>query len=451
MPHIPKPYRNNDKHSFAHASVVQRWPAILNTAVADFRCDVPGTSENARAEAVQLIKQVEEIVRDMSKDALLIPLKEAIECPNARLYNEELKKLGTLRWSSAPWLLSECYLYSRLNSIFKLSTHWRTYDIFRQAKCNTFYNSSDAVSSLASRFQTIVKNLREQPATQKPQVLKKVLHELIMTALWGNATDLSLLVTISLEEIKKLQVAVNHRESDKMLVDDWESIWESLSAMKGGRVDFVLDNSGFELFTDVVLMLFLLESGLADHIVIHPKSEPWFVSDVTEADWRHLPEMLQDTGKFPKNREAIEFILRAVEKHESEGRLKLYYSEFWTTYAPFWEIKEESAFNVQSLLSELQKAKLVIFKGDLNYRKLTGDLMWPRTTPFVDAVLDLAHSGVTFAVLRTIKSDVVVGLPEGKEELLKKEYSQKNGNPAEWAWSGAYAVISCLRKDSSNY
>jgi hypothetical protein len=38
------------------------------------------------------------------------------------------------------------------------------------------------------------------------------------------------------------------------------------------------------------------------------------------------------------------------------------------------------------LYSELSEASLVIFKGDLNYRKLVGDLAWNPTDLFEDAL-----------------------------------------------------------------
>ena len=38
------------------------------------------------------------------------------------------------------------------------------------------------------------------------------------------------------------------------------------------------------------------------------------------------------------------------------------------------------------LYAELSQLKLIIFKGDLNYRKLVGDRDWPLSTTFTQAV-----------------------------------------------------------------
>jgi damage-control phosphatase, subfamily III len=89
------------------------------------------------------------------------------------------------------------------------------------------------------------------------------------------------------------------------------------------------------------------------------------------------------------------------------------------------------------------KSDLIIFKGDLNYRKLTGDLMWDKTTPFKTAIQDLATSKLPILSLRTCKADVVVGLPEGVNEKLIKTYKEMGNDIGEfWTSSGKWAVIS---------
>lgn len=82
----------------------------------------------------------------------------------------------------------------------------------------------------------------------------------------------------------------------------------------------------------------------------------------------------------------------------------------------------------------LSRSDLVYFKGDLNHRKLTYDCAAPSSTPFDIAIGPMASAAGAPKVcsLRTIKSDVVVGL-EGDEtaERLDKE------EPG-WKISGKY-------------
>lgn len=58
----------------------------------------------------------------------------------------------------------------------------------------------------------------------------------------------------------------------------------------------------------------------------------------------------------------------------------------------------------------------------MQHRKLTYDCQAPSTTPFEQAIGPLASEPGTppVASIRTIKSDVVVGMPEGVAENLDK-------------------------------
>lgn len=80
--------------------------------------------------------------------------------------------------------------------------------------------------------------------------------------------------------------------------------------------------------------------------------------------------------------------------------------------------------------------QLISLLGDLNHRKLTMDCHAPPTTPFSVAIGPLAsEKGVPPVLsLRTIKSDVVVGLKQEDVERLNVE------EPG-WKISAKYAVV----------
>lgn len=92
------------------------------------------------------------------------------------------------------------------------------------------------------------------------------------------------------------------------------------------------------------------------------------------------------------------------------------------------------------LYKQLSESDLVFVKGDLNYRKLAFDVLWPRTTPFQKAIGRLGQlhgaEGVRILSLGTANADVCVGLKEGLAEKLDKE---TNG---ERPTNGKYAVVS---------
>ena len=84
----------------------------------------------------------------------------------------------------------------------------------------------------------------------------------------------------------------------------------------------------------------------------------------------------------------------------------------------------------------LSRSDLVIFKGDLNHRKLTYDCATPASTPFDVAIGSMANAvgAPRVASLRTIKSDVVVGLGSEEDEVAEKLDQVEPG----WKISGKY-------------
>lgn len=85
-----------------------------------------------------------------------------------------------------------------------------------------------------------------------------------------------------------------------------------------------------------------------------------------------------------------------------------------------------------ALYGKLSEAKLAIFKGDLNYRKLVGDINWEYTTDFITALRGFQPTNILS--LRTVKSDVCAGLPSGvADDLFKTDES--------WMFTGQYGLI----------
>ena len=120
-----------------------------------------------------------------------------------------------------------------------------------------------------------------------------------------------------------------------------------------------------------------------------------------------------------------------------EGQITIRPNRFWTHAGSYWRMPTVAP----QLYADLKESELVIFKGDLNYRKLTGDVAWAATTPFNKAIGPLAgpDTGIATLALRTCKADVVVGLEKGKDEELR---GGDSSGCRKWAWSGKFAVVS---------
>lgn len=289
--------------------------------------------------------------------------------------------------------------------------------------------------------------------------------EMCEICLWGNATDLSLLTNLTYDDIQKLQGSEARKAAEKnILVNDLPAAYEVLTKARAAghaerRVDIVLDNAGFELFVDLILAGYLLSSGLATLVVLHPKSIPWFVSDVLPSDFAELlnalanPKHFYETpseddrlqNKIPaalsdKELEDLTFLFQDWSQLYAQGQVIMRPNRFWTHPGSFWRLPQED----KELYEDLKTSHLVIFKGDLNYRKLTGDAKWDAATPFVEAIGPLGPgSGLNVMALRTCKADVVVGLPPGRdEELRAMEGGGGDSGARKWAWNGKWAVVS---------
>lgn len=323
-----------------------------------------------------------------------------------------------------------------MQTIFAKSQQRNTYDVFKRQKDSTFAKSRAAVEELSSRYIQITdkSDFLEEVASESNQLLFAEMTEI---ALWGNATDLSLLCHLSLEEIQDLQGRESIAKSQRNIVDnDIEQVWTYLNnpPNENHRIDIVLDNSGFEFFTDIIYALYFLESGIASTIKFHVKDFPWFVSDVTPSDVDSLFSHLESSEIFP-NREDIDQLLLRLRKHFESGAIKVTQHQFWTTAYSYHEMPTVAP----DLYQELKASLLVIFKGDLNYRKLAKDGLWPHTTPFKDAIGPLgAGSGLKVLALRTNKSDVCVGI----DSLRKVKDLNEEAPDGAWVRNGKYAVIS---------
>jgi hypothetical protein len=92
-----------------------------------------------------------------------------------------------------------------------------------------------------------------------------------------------------------------------------------------------------------------------------------FVSDVTPPDIGHMFSALSNPSYFgPGPRHiALDFLLARLTEFYSDGRIMIRPNDFWTTQHSYWRLP----FRAPNLLADLEESDLVIFKGDLNYRK----------------------------------------------------------------------------------
>lgn len=162
------------------------------------------------------------------------------------------------------------------------------------------------------------------------------------------------------------------------------------------------------------------------------KRYPWFVSDVTTRDFHWTLEYMKTSSDIELQKIAnlsYEYLQNNIWTIEEEN--------YWTGPYDFQQMKEKD----KVLYAKLSDAKLLIFKGDLNYRKLLGDINWEYTTSFAKALGDFRPTHVIS--IRTVKCDLCVGLLPGKAESL----FEKDEN---WMFTGEYGVIQATNESTCN-
>ncbi|ETN42798.1 uncharacterized protein HMPREF1541_01956 [Cyphellophora europaea CBS 101466] len=438
-----RPVRTSDHGTMAEETARIRWPRIASDMVDDVKRTIweEDVLSSMAEEGAGVVRGLEALKDDIVSDMPLTELSGTLN-PDVQWFNNYIRSSDKISWLDAPWLFAECYLYRRVHSIFLETNYWKNYDVFERQKKSTFIKSQVAVLELALRYASTGANLEDCDLDPEQQFL--LFSEMTQVALWGNATDLSLLTHLSLEELQSLQGRESIRKSQHNIVDnDLQEAWSYLNSAEylqsGRQVDIVLDNSGFELFTDLVFAAYLLEQKIAKEIRLHVKDFPWFVSDATRSDVEWLLDALKSTEYFP-TRAGIDSLHSCLVGLFGSGKIDIISNWFWTTGSSYHEMHERAP----ALLADLKTRDLVIFKGDLHYRKLTNDALWPYLTSFQEALGPLGNeTGLRVLSLRTNKADVCVGL-ESEQQLEELESACPNGT---WVRNGKYAVASFRKND----
>ncbi|XP_075459183.1 damage-control phosphatase ARMT1 isoform X2 [Ascaphus truei] len=421
--------------SFAYFTIKDRLPQILTKVIDTVHRNKHKFLEEYGEEGVEAEKRAlsffSKLRNEMQTDKDVLPLTDSQ--PDAQLWNQYLNYQNTLlndgeqpSWFKSPWLYVECYMYRRIHEGLVLSPPICEFDVFEEAKNASFFESQQAILALCAHLQELNKSIAGLSANQ----LREELFKLLQVSLWANKCDLS--ISAGQDNAQRFSI-LSSLEALKpfILVDNMDSVWTVLSTStlrrtgkdSRSRVDIVLDNAGFELVTDFVLADALLSSKLATEVHFHGKCLPWFVSDTTKQDFNWTIGQLRGANH------------KCMSKCGSTWQEYLQ-QESWVYHEHlFWTLPHEFCHMAQAapdLYSEMQKSDLVIFKGDLNYRKLTGDRKWDFTVPFSQALTTFQPAPL--CSLRTLKADVQVGLKPGVGENL-------TASEPDWMTSGKYGVV----------
>jgi hypothetical protein len=362
--------RVGDPHSFAEYTFRERLPVVLNKV---------RSQEVWTPEQIAALTRLEDelrsgMVRHIADDG----------APDLAAWRAYLEPWRGRSWAELPFFFAEAYFYRR---ILEATTFFpeRRHDPFAPSKRSEL---RDAVPSCRGAAPSLAEALR--------------------LSLWGNRVDLS--------QLDIAPAVTGPSDEPPLVVDRFEEATPRIARAR--RLAIVADNAGSELLGDLALADVLLRGPDLERFVLHLKAHPTFVSDATVADADDAIQTLEHDRR-PACRALGERLTAAL----ASGRLVLEADPFWNSPLFFWDLPPP-------LVSQLGAADVVILKGDANYRRLVGDCRWPSDASFADLT---AYFPAPVFALRTLKSEVVVGVPAPDGRRLDAERS-------DWRVSGRFAV-----------
>ena len=373
---MPAMVRTDVSNSFAHHTMQVRVPATAREVLV-LNPDYPP--------AVQIA--VEALAAAIESDQVMPPIDPI--APDHAWWKDASAAHAGQSWLQTDWFYAEVYFYRLLVGATRW---WETgRDLFAPQK-----NAEVGSPALWQRLEEAL-DLRSQKRAER-------LHALLHLDLWGNRIDLSFAASLA------RGTDGSHHD---LLTDDSAAVVEHLLARSGGEVHIVADNTGTELALDLALCDALLDDARTQ-VTFHVKVHPMFVSDALPSDWFTMVRQMAARGG-----EAAALSARLLAAFDA-GRIRVIPNGFWNSSLP-----------LSALHEVFSHAALVILKGDLNYRRMVGDMLYPVTTPLRDVVTFMP---APLLAMRTLKSELLVGLKDGVAETLVAE-------DPKWQTNGKRGVI----------
>ncbi|MET9665109.1 damage-control phosphatase ARMT1 family protein [Streptomyces sp. NPDC006475] len=378
----------NEPGSFAWGVLHRRHPALIQQV----RDAFPYPPRQQRALDALLTEITDRVVEPLAATA-----------KDYSLWADRAEPYVGRSWFDTPFLWAESYFYRKLLAALEYFGEgpWQGVDPFGPFK------DAELSSPVVDEELRALDALADLPPDRQASAL-------LQASLWGNRADLGFGITAD----EPARTDTGAGAGAGLVSDDSALLWSLLPVGTPATVAVVADNAGRELIPDLVLVDHLLERGHATDVVLHVKPYPYYVSDATNTDVvGGLRRLVRASGRAGE-------IGRRLWTAAGTGRLEVRAHPFFCAPLPYEEMPED-------LRTQFASVTLTILKGDLNYRRLVGDRLWPATTPFADVT---AYFPGSLAALRTLKSDVIVGLTEAMTDALDR-------TGAAWRTSGTHALI----------
>lgn len=320
-------------------------------------------------------------------------------------------------WLTAPWLITEFYVYRRLMQVFDYwtpNTIGYMYDPFMKSKRTGLISSVGSAEPMLAKIPNLPKD-------------SIGLGIAVSIALWGNKMDLSLWPADTSNTNIDIFSNILEKSLENLLNDDSILLSEYCNMLRnngGGNIDIIIDNAGFELITDLALGQYLIDSGIAKCVTYQLKSHPTFVSDALTKDLLETIEyyIIQNVTQYPNTVNAGKTWKNMLQT----GKWICNENNFWVQPYPMWDMTEPLRTNIKD------RCDLAFVKGDANYRRLLGDRLWNYNDTFNDVVGN--YFPCPICALRTLKAELGCGM--SIEQTTRASILDKN-----WMTNGRFGVI----------
>ena len=374
----PPATRTDGSNAFAHVSMRDRVSGII------------GDTIRRNPDYHQSIKDgLKKLQHDVATDAAIRLFDPP--APDYEQWAARFPRHKGSSWLGAEWFFAEVYAY-RL--VVQIARFWETMR-------DPFLPIKEEEMNSAGLWDVLGKALEEE-GTLEEQLIQR-----LAASLWGNRIDMSM-----------EQVAAQGTEAheDHLLDDDLPEVAQWL-IKHPAPVHFIMDNAGTEQALDLDLADLMLRKNIATQVLLHVKMQPTLVSDVIPADIHRLIELMDARGGDVRS------LAQRLTQHLESGRLRVVPDFFWTGPDMMFELPPY-------LFRSMEGASLIISKGDLNYRRISNDAVWPAGVSLEQA---LGTFPSPLLALRTLKSDTVL-------RLSAEQMKQMDADDPEWRINGRYGI-----------
>lgn len=260
----------------------------------------------------------------------------------------------------------------------------------------------------------------------------ELLEDILNRSLDSNTYDASQLKGMEWNETKA-------DDEDKKGIDDVIEYLTSPKNKQERNINYLVDNAGVEFFVDLLLGYCLVKDPniRIKKVIYHVNVLPIFVSDVIENDLEYTFKVIKE---FISSNATIEVsckdtylnALASIEKMFKDGLAHIEPDFIWNMPTAYNNISRKKDI----FKKNQDNVDLLIVKGDLNYRRLCGDMTWSYKTKLEKLT---NYIQCPTLVIRSFKSNLVI-------DYDRVKYHRHSEEDADWKTDGEYGVIAFMKK-----